>query len=59
MNTDELKELADTLRYGSLADIWYDAHDYDEVETARRITEVQQAMIQAAKILDRLAEVCV
>lgn len=45
-------KLAAILREGAGADLWYDAHDHGDTEGERRIEEIQEAMIEAAQILE-------
>jgi hypothetical protein len=46
------KGIADTLRDGVAADIWYDASDYGDDAKAAQIEETQNAMSSAAQLLD-------
>lgn len=44
--------IAQILREGVGDDIWYDAHDYGDDAAAERIERIQQAMSDAADLLD-------
>jgi hypothetical protein len=46
------KDIAEALRDGVAADIWYDAHQYGDTDKATQIEEVQNAMVNAAALLD-------
>lgn len=48
---DSNHNIADALRYGASADIWYDAEDHDDSAKASEIGWVQDAMSRAADAL--------
>lgn len=48
---EDRKVIADALREGVAADIWYDASDYDDKEKAHQIDDIQTAMEIAAELL--------
>lgn len=48
-------QLAERLRSGSAADIWYDAHDHGDTEKENVIDALQEDIEAAARLLERLA----
>lgn|SRR5262245_40369132 len=51
-----LLDLRDRLRDGATADIWYDAHSFNDDDAVEKIEQTQDAMQEAANILESLAE---
>lgn len=49
------QEIIDALVIGAHADIWYDAHEFGDDETDARIETTQQAMIEAARLIEDMA----
>lgn len=55
-DAEYIGQVADALTDGVVADIWFDAHDYDgEEEAENTITDTQTAMTEAARILRMVA----
>ena len=52
-----LQEIARLLEKGIEADIWYDAEDHNDEKAVKVITEVQEAMREAAEIFREVTEV--
>lgn len=50
-------ELANTLRESAAADIWYDADRFFDAPKIRQIDEAQDAMYDAAKIIETMPEI--
>ena len=53
----ELQEIARLLEKGIEADICYDAEDHNDEKAVKVITEVQEAMKEAAEIFREVTEV--
>jgi len=55
MKHQNLLELCERLRDGASADIWYDAYSFNDDDAVERIERTQEAMQEAAKILEAIA----
>ncbi len=53
----DLTELAKALRDSVDADIWYDASTFEDDTAAEKIADAQSAMVRAADLLERLAQI--
>lgn len=52
----DIRDIAQTLREGASADIWYDADRHDQPEILRQIEATQDTMHEAATVLGGLPQ---